>query len=638
MMPVQRDSRRRRVFTRRALLLMGGQVAAVGALGARLYRVQVADQQKYSTLAESNRISARLIAPPRGEILDRFGVTVAGNKLNWRALLLAEQTTDVEGTLDTFERILPLADHDRGRIERELRHRRRFIPVTLREFLSWEDMARIEVNAPDLPGVVVDVGTTRIYPYGALLAHVVGYVAPPNEADEVASGGDSGGDSEGGDPVLALPGIRIGRAGMEKFHEAELRGQAGEVQMEVNALGRVIRELDRQDGQPGDQVTSTIDVALQQQTLDHLADQSASAVVMDCRNGEVLAMATNPSFDPSLFDSGVSEAQWVEWTNNSRTPLINKATAGLYPPGSTFKMAVAIAAMQTGALAPSDRINCPGHYDIGDTRFHCWRKGGHGSLDLRGGLKNSCDVFFYEAARRTGIDAIAASANALGLGVPLAIDLPGARTGLVPTREWRRRRGHAWNIGDTVVSGIGQGYIETTPLALATYVARLATGRAVVPHLTRAIEGELQTGSTAADWPALDIPERMLQAVRAGMFAVVNEAGGTAPHARLNLPGVQLAGKTGSSQVHRVSRAMREHGHYNSAKLPWEQRPHALFVCFAPYDAPRYAIAVVVEHGNAGADVAAPLARDIMRDTLARDPSERRQAPQAVADAGAAKG
>jgi penicillin-binding protein 2 len=366
--------------------------------------------------------------------------------------------------------------------------------------------------------------------------------------------------------------------------------------------------------------------------------RGGSAVVMDCRNGEVLAMATNPSFDPSLFDSGVSQAQWIDWTNNRRTPLINKATAGVYPPGSTFKMAVAIAGMQNGTLSPGDRINCPGHYDVGDTRFHCWRKGGHGSLDLRGGLKNSCDVFFYEAARRTGIDAIAKTANLLGIGVPLAVDLPGAQTGLMPTREWRKRHGHPWNIGDTIVSGIGQGYIETTPLALATYVSRIATGRAVVPHLTRAIEGDLQTGTAATDWPALDIPEHMLQSVRAGMFAVVNDAGGTAPHARLNMPGIQLAGKTGSSQVHRVSRAMREHGHYNSAKLPWEQRPHALFVCFAPYDAPRYAIAVVVEHGNAGADIAAPLARDIMRDTLTRDPAERRQAPQTVADAGGAKG
>ena len=625
-MRVVRESRRTRVFTRRALVLMAAQAGALGALGARLYHVQVAEGQKYRTLAESNRISARLIAPPRGQITDRFGVPIAGNKLNWRALLLAEQTTDVEGTLDTFGRILPLADHDRARIERELAHRHRFIPIALREFLTWEDMARIEVNAPDLPGVVVDVGTTRQYPFGPLLAHVVGYVAPPNDADE------------GEDPVLALPGIRIGRAGIEKFHEADLRGDAGEVQMEVNALGRVIRELDRQDGQPGDTITTTIDVGLQQQTLDRLGDLSASAVVMDCRNGEVLAMATNPSFDPALFDSGVSQAQWNEWTDNSRTPLINKASAGVYPPGSTFKMAVAIAAMQAGTLTPGDRINCSGHYDVGDTRFHCWRKGGHGSLDLHGGLKNSCDVFFYEVARRVGIDAIAQTANSLGIGVPLAVDLPGARTGLMPTREWRRRHGHPWNIGDTIVSGIGQGYIETTPLALATYVSRLATGRAVMPHLTRSIEGELQTGASPVDWPRLPVPEPMLQAVRSGMFAVVNEAGGTAPHARLGLPGVQLAGKTGSSQVHHVDRWAREHGHFNSAKLPWEQRPHALFVCFAPYDTPRYAISVVVEHGNAGADVAAPLARDIMRDTLTRDPAERTKPPQTLADAGGSKG
>ncbi|HTR18069.1 MAG TPA: penicillin-binding protein 2 [Acetobacteraceae bacterium] len=617
---MKREAKRTGVFTRRALLVMAGQVGVLGALGARLWHVQVAEGQKYATLAESNRVSARLIAPPRGRILDRFGTVVAGNTLNWRALLLSEQTADVGLTLDTFSRLVPLADRERARIERELRHGRRFIPVTVREFLSWEDMARIEVNAPDLPGIIVDVGTTRHYPFAEALAHVVGYVAPPSEKDV------------GDDPVLALPGIRIGRAGVEKFHEEDLRGEAGEVQLEVNAVGRVIRELDRQEGTPGDEINLTIDVDLQKSVLAHLGDESASAVVMDCRNGEVLAMATNPSFDPGLFDSGVTQAQWIEWTNNRRTPLINKATAGLYPPGSTFKMAVGIAALQAGTLTPGDRVFCPGYIDLGDTRFHCWRKGGHGSLDLRGGLKNSCDVFFYEVARRTGIDDIAAVANRLGLGVDLDIDLPGARRGLIPTRAWRQAHGHVWNIGDTIVSGIGQGYIMVSPLQLATYVSRIATGRAVVPHLTRTIGGDLQPGNDPTEWPELGIPEHMLQAVRAGMFAVVNEAGGTAPHARLSMPGVQLAGKTGSSQVRRVSREQREHGNFNSARLPWEFRPHALFVCFAPYDAPRYAAAVVVEHGNAGAGVAAPLARDIMQDTLSRDPANRTLPPgQSVA-------
>src|ERR1700733_680578 len=484
---MKRDPRRPGSSPRRALLMMGGQVALLGGLAARLYQVQVVEGARYATLAEENRVSARMIAPPRGRILDRFGTVVGGNKLNWRALLIAEQTTDVAATLDNFARIVPLGDAERARIDREVRRHRRFIPVLVCEFLNWDDMAAIEVNAPDLPGILVDVGTTRVYPFGEQLAHVVGYVAPPTEAD-VAD-----------DPALALPGIRVGRAGLEKQYDLDLRGRAGAVQLEVNAVGRVIRELDRQDGVPGEEIGLALDTDLQQAVLGHLGDQSASAVVLDCRNGEVLAMATNPSFDPSLFNSGVSQAQWADWSADKRAPLINKATHGLYAPGSTFKMAVAVAALEARTLSPTDRINCPGYLDLGDARFHCWRKGGHGSLDLRGGLKNSCDVFFYEVARRTGIDRIAAMANRFGLGTDLEIDLPSQRSGLIPTREWRIAQGHPWNLGDTIVSGIGQGYIQVTPLQLATYVARVATGRAVEPHLTRSLGGVLRAGTRAED-------------------------------------------------------------------------------------------------------------------------------------------
>ena len=610
----KKENKRSGVFTRRALLLGAGQLGVFGALAAKLYQVQVVEGERYATLAESNRLSARLTAPTRGRILDRFGTPIAANKLNWRALLTVEQTDSVDDTLDAFARVVTLADHERGRIERELRKRRRFIPLVIREFLSWEEMAKIEVNAPDLPGVFVDVGTTRLYPFGPALAHVVGYVAPPNESDV------------GDEPMLALPGIRIGRAGMEKAQDVPLRGKAGAVQMEVNAVGRVIRELDRVEGASGQDLGLTIDVALQNAVLHRLGNESASAVVMDCRNGEVLAMTSNPSFDPSLFNSGVSQAQWIQWTSNRKVPLINKAAAGVYAPGSTFKMAVALAGLEARTITPSARITCPGYLDLGDTRFHCWSKYGHGSLDVRSALKHSCDVFFYEVARRTGIDKVAAMANRFGIGVDLGIELPGARRGLMPTKAWRQRRGHAWNIGDTISCGIGQGYIQTTPLALCTYASRLATGRAVEPHLTRTVGGAMQKGVQPVDWPGLELPEAYLHLCREGMWAVVNEVGGTAPVARIPGTGATMAGKTGSTQVRRVSREARERG-FKSENLPWEFRPHALFVCYAPYDAPRYAVSVVVEHGNAGAAAAAPLARDIMIDVLTRDPVNHGQSP-----------
>jgi penicillin-binding protein 2 len=615
---MRRETRRTGVFTRRALLLMGAQAGVLSGLATRLYQVQIVDGERYRTLANDNRISERMTAPPRGRILDRFGVVVAGNKQNWRALLVAEQTGDVGATLERLSRIIELSDADRARIDHEVRRQRTFIPVLVRDFLTWDEMARVEVNAPSLPGIVVDVGLTRTYSYGEQMAHLVGYVAPPSEADV---------DQQ---PLLALPGMRVGRSGVEKYHDLALRGTAGMVQFEVNAFGRVIRELDQTEGVPGDEVGLTIDAGLQTAVVNHLGDLSASSVVLDCRNGEVMAMATTPSFDPSLFNFGVSQAQWSAWVHDIRAPLIDKATRGLYAPGSTFKMTVALAGLTSGAITPHTVFNCPGYLDIGRARFHCWRKGGHGSLDLRGGLKNSCDVYFYNAAMHTGIDPIAAMAHRLGLGTKLDIDLPGQRVGLIPTREWRRAEGHPWELGDTIVAGIGQGYIGVTPLQLATYVARVATGRAVQPHVTRRVAGVAQPGADPSDWPDLELPEAFLHVVRDGMWEVVNSPGGTAPQARLADPRWQMAGKTGSAQVRAVSRALRESGHFNSAKLPWQERPHALFVCYAPFDAPRYAVSVVVEHGNAGADTAGPIARDIMTDTLRRDPAGRIEAPGRV--------
>lgn len=603
-MSKKEEERRRSVFTRRALMLGAGQVGLLGFLGYRLQMLQLEQGERYATLADENRISARLMAPPRGRILDRQNRVIAANDLNWRALLTAEQTQDINATLETFSAIIPLTEQERARIEREVRRRRRFVPVTVREFLSWEEMAKIEVNAPDLPGISVDVGTTRQYPWAEHLAHVVGYVAPPAEADM------------DGDPLLELPGIRVGRSGIEKFHERTLRGNAGTVQFEVNAVGRVIRELDRREGARGKDVGISIDAELQKVVRDRI-EEGTSIVVMDARNGEVLALASQPSFDPNLFSSGITAAQWKEWTRNRSTPLINKATNGLYAPGSTFKMVVGLAALEAKTVTPTERIYCPGHYDLGDTRFHCWRRFGHGSLDLRGALKHSCDVYFYEVAKRTGIDKITAMAKRFGMGVPLDIELPGTRSGFSPTRDWRIKQGKPWNLGDTVVHGIGQGFYQFTPLSLATMTARLATGRAVQPHLTRSVEGKAARGIRAEDWPELGIPERDLKLVREGMWAVVNEQGATGANAKLPASVGVLAGKTGSVQVRRVSREQRERG-FRVENMPREWRPHALFVAFAPYENPQYAISVVVEHGTAGGAAAAPLAREVMVEVLNR--------------------
>ncbi|WP_431284939.1 penicillin-binding protein 2 [Humitalea sp. 24SJ18S-53] len=603
-MSKKEEERRRGVFTRRALALGAGQVGLLGFLGTRLYGLQVEDGARYATLAEENRLSARLIAPPRGRVMDREGRVIAGNRLNWRALLVAEYTTDVTATLETFSRIVPLTDQERSRIEREVRRRRRFVPATVREFLTWEEMARIEINAPDLPGISVDVGTTRLYPEGEHLAHMVGYVAPPAEADI------------DGDPLLQLPGIRVGRSGIERHHDLTLRGRAGAVQLEVNAVGRVIRELDRREGVQGQDVQLSVDAELQKAVRGKI-EEGTSVVVMDCRNGEVVAMASQPSFDPNVFNSGVSAAQWRQWTANRATPLINKATNGLYAPGSTFKMMVALAALEARVCTPGERVTCPGFYDLGDTRFHCHARYGHGGMDMRSGLKYSCDVYFYEMAKRTGIDRIAAMANRFGLGVDLDIELPGTRRGVVPTRGWRMAQGKPWNLGDTVVHGIGQGFYQLTPLSLCTMVARIASGRALQPHLTRSVGGRPVRGGRPDDWPSLGIPDRDIRLMREAMWSVINEEGGTARLSRLPAGYGQMAGKTGTTQVRRVSREQRERG-FRVETMPREWRPHALFVGYAPHDNPQYAISVVVEHGTSGSGAAAPLARDILVETFNR--------------------
>lgn len=601
----QREEERvRGIFGRRALLLGVGQMGLLGFLAHRLHTLQVDEGERYATLAEENRLSARLLAPPRGRVLDREGRVIAGNQLNWRALLVAEQTSDVGATLETFTRIVPLTEAERARIEREVRRRRRFVPVVVREFLTWEEMARIELNAPDLPGISVDVGTTRVYAEGEHLAHIVGYVAPPAERDM------------DGDPLLELPGIRVGRAGVERHHDLILRGRAGAVQLEVNAVGRVIRELDRREGVQGQDVQLSVDAELQK-SLRGKIEEGTSVVLMDARNGELLAMATQPSFDPNVFNSGVSAAQWRAWTANRATPLINKATNGLYAPGSTFKMVVALAGLEARVITPGERVNCPGHMDLGDSRFHCWHRPGHGGMDMRTALKVSCDVYFYELAKRVGIDRIAAMARRLGLGVPLDIELPGTRPGLVPTREWRTAQGRTWALGDTVVHGIGQGFYQLTPLALATMTARLATGRAVQPHLTRTVGGRPVRGTRAEDWPSLGIPERDLRLMREAMWAVVNEQGGTARAARLPNEFGAMAGKTGTTQVRRVSREQRERG-FRVEQMPREWRPHALFVAFAPAENPIFAVSVVVEHGTSGSAAAAPLARDVLVEAFQR--------------------
>ena len=607
---MRRDIDRTRFFTRRALVVGGAQLGLFGALITRMYYLQVIESEKYKTLADENRINLRLLVPPRGRILDRYGELLATNQLNYRVIVIPEQTGSVPATLEALSQLLSLNETDHRRILREVARKRRFLQVTVRENLSWEDVARVAVNAQDLPGVAIDVGATRHYPDGPSLAHIVGYVAPPSEADLT------------GDPLLEQPDFRVGRAGVERVYDLALRGRAGTSQVEVNAVGRPIRELDRVEGKPGLDLWLTIDQQLQIYATERIAkEESGAAVVMDVHTGEVLALASNPNFDPNEFNKGIGAQLWRSLVTNDRSPLSNKAIAGQYAPGSTFKMITALAALEGGVLTPDFRVSCPGHFELGDAKFHCWKKGGHGSLAMLDAITQSCDVYFYEVARRLGIDRIAQMARRFGLGKPVAIDLPNERGGLIPTRDWKiATTGTAWAQGETVVVGIGQGFVLATPLQLATVAARIANGGyAVVPRVTRdVVEGRHATERSAPKFASIGISAPSLSLIQRGMRNVVNDPRGTAYRARIGEPEFAMAGKTGTSQVRRISEEERRVGLRKPNQVPWSERDHALFICFAPVIEPRYACAVVIEHGGGGSAVAAPIARDILREAQRR--------------------
>ncbi|HEX9464476.1 MAG TPA: penicillin-binding protein 2 [Alphaproteobacteria bacterium] len=605
------DVYRTRLFTRRTALLAGGQLALFGGLIGRMYYLQVVESDRYKMLADDNRISLRLLPPPRGRILDRYGDPIAINQLNYRVVVIPEQTGSVPATLDAISEIVPITEFERRRIMREIARKRKFLPVIIKENLAWEDVARVAVNAPDLPGVMIDVGSSRFYPTGERVAHVIGYVAPPSEADLT------------GDPLLELPDFRIGRNGVERVYDLALRGRAGSSQIEVNALGRPIRELARQEGQPGTDLVLSLDLKLQTIASERLATQeSAAAVVMDVTTGEVLVLASSPSFDPNEFNKGISGATWRELIGNSRSPLTNKCASGQYAPGSTFKPVVAMAALESGLITPEFRVSCPGHYDLGNAKFHCWKKGGHGSVDMVDAIKGSCDVYFYEVARRIGIDRIAEMAKRFGLGQTLGFDVPGERAGLIPTRAWKMATtGVPWQTGENLVAGIGQGYVLATPLQLAVMCARVANGGyAVMPRLARdRVDGNHLGQRPPATFAPIGVSQTNLAVVARGMRGVVNDPRGTAFRARIMDATMAMAGKSGTSQVRRITEEERRAGLRKPEQVPWKERDNALFIAFAPVDNPRYACAVIVEHGIGGSAVAAPIVRDLLIEAQKRE-------------------
>ncbi len=590
-------------FSRRLLLLGLGQLACFGAVGARLYQLQVMDESRYAPLAEDNRLAVHILSPERGRILDRFGLPLATNDEGFRAILIPGRGGNLRRTLAVFSRVVAMTGAEQDRLVMRARQHGAASPLVLAPALSFEQVAQLGILAPRLPGIQTERAPQRRYHHGYAVGHVVGHVGG---VERLALD----------DPqLLRQPGMRIGKAGIEHGMEDELRGVAGTRQLEVDARGHIVRLMDETAPSPGRDVVLTIDTALQTRVMTRLSRERCGAVVaMDATTGEVLTLASVPSFDPGdLVRGGVADAL-QRHVQDPDKPLLNRAIGGLYPPGSTFKMVTALAALEAGIVTPKDRVACDGSFHLADQQFRCWSRNGHGAVDLERALKVSCDVYFYELASKLGIGPLSRMARRLGLGEIYDCGIALHTSGVVPDPDWKRRElGRGWLGGETVLAGIGQGYVTATPLQLAVMTARIATGLKILPTLIRYENGRRPLTDADAFAP-LDLSASALDAVRRGMLASINQDGGTGQRAAIDSRTAEMAGKTGTSQVSRAS------GDKPQAELAWELRDHALFVGYAPADAPRYVVSVVVEHGGGGGAVAAPLARDVMEILLAEDP------------------
>lgn len=592
----------KKMLNRRAFIFGAANISAMSVVLGRLYYLQFIHADEYKTLAEGNRIKLQLIAPVRGLILDRNNIPFARNKKNFRLFLDTETSINRKEVLHKLAGLLEISQERIEQVLVQAKHSRHAPPVLIKEHLSQDELAQFEFFRLNYPGIFIDIGQIRYYPFSESASHLIGYVGT------VAKNEEKGDDS---DALEFLPDFKIGKDGIEKMLENSLRGTAGVKQTEVNVHGVAVRELSRREGVPGRNTNLTIDSRLQEYASARLAGESAAAVVMNVHDGDVLALVSVPSYDPNSFSKGITNTYWGELQANPRNPLLNKAISGQYPPGSTFKLSMGLAALEGKVISQESRVYCNGSFMLGNHRFTCWKPGGHGSVNLHDAIMGSCDVFFYTMAERLGIDKMAMMARKLGLGKPTGIGLSGEKGGIVPDDDWKEQRyGQSWQGGDTINVGIGQGYIITTPLQLAVMTARIANGgyevrpRLIVPE-------------KKIDIKPLGISDDYLAAVCDGMNAVCNTQGGTAYGHRIKDERFLMAGKTGTSQVRKLIR----HG-MDQSKLPWEDRHHAWFVGFAPVHAPKYAAAVIVEHGGGGASAAAPVVSDLLLKIQSLDVGE----------------
>lgn len=591
-----RDIRKNKVFNRRALFIGAAQATLGAALVSRLTYLQVFKKEEYTNQADSNRIKAAINPAPRGIIYDRHNSPLTRNDSNYRLLLYYESKKNIEELVDRLVKILDLDEEKREHFLTKIKNARRKSIISLMDNLAWDDLSRVEVNSYALPGISIESGIIRRYPYPFETSHFVGYVSLPSSR-EIDNNEQN---------LYMHPDFRVGKTGIEKSFDDVLRGKHGMKYVEVNALEIPVRTLSVKPPKEGQRVPLTIDINLQKFVTDRVKDQTASVVVLDVKTGEILSYVSSPSFNPNNFVEGVSRKYWNEVSTNKRRPLHNKPISALYPPGSPFKLMVALAALEAG-IDPEEKVTCDGHFKLGRRDFHCWKREGHGPLNMSEAIMHSCNTYFFEIGNRIGIDKFGEMARRFGYGDKFDINLAGVKSGNVPSDKWKRKRfKRRWVGGDTLNTSIGQGFSLATPLQMAIITARIANGGVpIAPHLVKSVQVASQFNRFKSK--SL-VKKEHIDIIQDGMNRVVNEAGGTAYGKRIEIDGFEMAGKTGTSQV--TSRK-KDHEEREKSTVNSHQN-HAIFVGYAPTTDPKYAVSVVVEHGRSGSAAAAPIARDVL--------------------------
>ena len=585
MKPIRLTTAHQSITFSRRMLLLGGAQAGIGALLiGRMGWLSVAQNQKYQLLSESNRVQLIPVPPRRGWIIDRKGKPIAINRSSFRVDIIPQQLEKGRDVVPDLARLLTLAPDDVERVRRELSESRGFQPVQVAENVTYDQYAAITVRLPELPGVQATRGFSRYYPDGPAVAHLVGYVGTANAKEY---------EAEDKNPLLIIPGFKIGKQGLEKVLEPHLRGIPGGQRVEVTARGKLVKELDPKPDRSGQTVQLTIDQGLQQYAARRMGDQSGALVAMDVASGDMLAFVSMPAFDPNSFSEGIGRTEWKMLSENDHIPLLNKVAQGLYPSGSTIKPAMALAFLKQG-LDPDRKYHCSGGVQIGNRYFR--DDDAHGTVDMRSAIEKSCNAYFWSMGLQFDPQQTTEMVNYLGYGEQFDLPIPTQRFGTMPSPKWLEQKYHRkWQGYDTANTSIGQGYVLINPMQLAVMPARLASGKLLQPRLLMA--------GARKPIPDLAVNSEHLQIIREGMAAVVNRSG-TAVASKLPLDGVQMAGKTGTAQVYRLV----ARGHQGN----WNLRDHALFIAFAPADKPRYAIGCIIEHGGFGASAAAPVVRDCM--------------------------